>query len=172
MKLFLIFGNHQFPEEKFKKFKSDHIFFICESIKMCSKFNYHKKKLLFMLSSMRAFKENLEKRKYKLIYFKLDDNKSKNFFSSLETLIDDLKVNEISSFEVENKYLEMKMIKFLKLRKIHWNIIDSPMFINTKKEFNNYLKDSKKPLMANYYKQTRKKLNILIEKNGSPTGGK
>ena len=46
------------------------------------------------------------------------------------------------------------------------------MFINTKEEFSNYLKDSKKPLMANYYKQTRKKLNILMEKNGSPTGGK
>ena len=43
------------------------------------------------------------------------------------------------------------------------------MFINTKKDFVTYIKDSKKPLMANYYKQTRKKLNILIEKNGTPT---
>tara|TARA_B100001248_G_scaffold123954_1_gene93001 strand:- start:55239 stop:56573 length:1335 start_codon:yes stop_codon:yes gene_type:complete len=121
---------------------------------------------------MRAFKENLIKKKYKLNYFKLDDKKSQNFFSSLETLIEDLKINEISSFEVENKYLEKKIIKFLKFKKIHWNIIESPMFINTKEEFSNYLKDSKKPLMANYYKQTRKKLNILMEKNGSPTGGK
>ena len=172
MKLFLVFGNHLFPELEFKKYKNDHVFFMCESMQMCSKFNYHKKKLLFLLSSMRSFKENLINKKYNMNYFKLDDNKSENFFSRLESLIEKLKINEISSFDIENKYLEKKINKFLKYKKIHWNIIESPMFINTKKDFDTYIKDSKKPLMANYYKQTRKKLNILIEKNGAPTGGK
>ena len=54
MKLFLVFGNHLFPELEFKKYKNDHFFFMCESMQMCSKFNYHKKKLLFLLSSMRS----------------------------------------------------------------------------------------------------------------------
>ena len=48
MKLFMVFGNQLFPEVEFKKYKNDHVFFMCESMQMCSKFNYHKKKLLFM----------------------------------------------------------------------------------------------------------------------------
>ena len=43
MKLFMVFGNQLFPEVEFKKYKNDHVFFMCESMQMCSKFNYHNK---------------------------------------------------------------------------------------------------------------------------------
>ena len=54
-----------------------------------------------MLSSMRSFREDLINKKYNMNYFKLDDNKSENFFSRLESLIEKLKINEISSFDIE-----------------------------------------------------------------------
>ena len=46
------------------------------------------------------------------------------------------------------------------------------MFITTRKEFKSYLDKNKKPLMANFYKINRAKLNLLVEKDGKPRGGK
>ena len=45
------------------------------------------------------------------------------------------------------------------------------MFLNSREEFKQYLSKSKKPFMAVFYKETRKKMNILM--NGEdPVGGK
>ena len=45
------------------------------------------------------------------------------------------------------------------------------MFLNSRKEFKNYLNIAKKPLMANFYKIVRKKYNILMD-DDKPRGGK
>ncbi len=45
------------------------------------------------------------------------------------------------------------------------------MFLNSRDDFKEYLKDKKKPLMANYYKQSRVKFDLLVD-NGKPIGGK
>ncbi len=46
------------------------------------------------------------------------------------------------------------------------------MFLTSRDEFKNYLKNTKKPFMANFYKINRKKLNILMKKDGTPKGEK
>ena len=46
------------------------------------------------------------------------------------------------------------------------------MFLTSRVEFKNYLNKTKKPFMANFYKINRSKFNILMNKEGSPEGGK
>ena len=46
------------------------------------------------------------------------------------------------------------------------------MFKNSRDDFKNYLSKTKKPFMANFYKERRQKLNILMNKDGTPEGGK
>jgi deoxyribodipyrimidine photolyase-related protein len=46
------------------------------------------------------------------------------------------------------------------------------MFLDNRKDFKNYLSKTKKPFMARYYKEKRERLNILLNKDGSPEGGK
>jgi deoxyribodipyrimidine photolyase-related protein len=48
----------------------------------------------------------------------------------------------------------------------------TPMFLTPKKELMAMIKQQNKPFMAPFYKEQRKRLNILIEPNGKPTGGK
>ena len=68
-------------------------------------------------------------------------------------------------------HLKKKIIDFSKKNKIKLNIITSPMFLNTRDDFKKYLSKSKKPFMAVFYKDTRRKMNILM--NGEdPVGGK
>ena len=59
-----------------------------------------------------------------------------------------------------------------KKEKIKWNIIQTPMFLNSRDNFKKYLSKSKKPFMATFYKDTRRELNILMGKDGNPVGGK
>ena len=46
------------------------------------------------------------------------------------------------------------------------------MFLTSRMEFKKYLESTKKPFMANFYKINRSKTNILMNKNGTPKGGK
>ena len=41
------------------------------------------------------------------------------------------KIIEISSFEIEDKFFERKISQFLKKEKIKWNIVQTPMFLNS-----------------------------------------
>ena len=61
--------------------------------------------------------------------------------------------------------------QFLKKEKINWNVIQTPMFLNSRAEFKNYLSKSKKPFMATFYKDVRKKSGILMGSDGDPIGG-
>ena len=79
---------------------------------------------------------------------------------------------EISSFEIEDKFFEKKVQNFVKKNDLIWHQIKSPMFLNTREEFNNYLSKNKRPFMATFYKGTRQKLDILMKKDGTPEGGK
>ena len=45
------------------------------------------------------------------------------------------------------------------------------MFLNSRAEFKNYLSKSKKPFMATFYKDVRKKSGILMGSDGNPIGG-
>ena len=48
----------------------------------------------------------------------------------------------------------------------------SPMFLDSREDFKKYLTKTKKPFMAKYYKEKRERLNILLNKDGTPEGGK
>ena len=95
-----------------------------------------------------------------------------SYTDKLKKVLKAKKINEISSFEIEDKFLEKKISQFCKKEKIKWNIIQTPMFLKSRDSFKNYLSKSKKPFMAAFYKEIRKELNILIKRDGNPEGGK
>ena len=146
---------------------------MAEDYELCTYQKHHKQKILLFLSAMRSHADSLKKNKYKIEYKKIEDNDFKNnYFDKLLKTINQKKINELSSFEVEDKFFEEKLKKFFTKSKIKWNIIQTPMFLNSRNEFKNYLAKSKKPFMATFYKESRKKLGILMNKNGTPVGGK
>jgi deoxyribodipyrimidine photolyase-related protein len=146
---------------------------MAEDYELCTFQKHHKQKILLFLSAMRSYADTLKKNKYKIEYKKIEDKDFKNsYFDKILKIINKQKITEISSFEVEDKFFEEKLKRFFTKSKIKWNIIQTPMFLNSRKEFKNYLEKSKKPFMATFYKETRKKLGILMNDNGTPVGGK
>ena len=173
MKLFFILGNQLFPLKYVDRFKKDHSFYMAEDYELCTYEKHHKQKILLFLSSMRSYADMLKANKYKVEYSKIEDKDFKDtYFKKLKIIIDQKKITEISSFEVEDKFFEKKISQFLKKEKINWNIAQTPMFLNSRDEFKNYLVKSKKPFMATFYKEVRKKSGILMGADGNPIGGK
>ena len=173
MNLFFILGNQLFPLKYVDRFKKDHLFYMAEDYELCTYEKHHKQKILLFLSSMRSYGDKLKSNKYKIEYSKIEDKDfKKTYFEKLKKIIVKNKIIEISSFEVEDKFFEKKLKSFFIKSKIKWNIIQSPMFLNSRDEFKNYLSKSKKPFMATFYKEVRRKSGILMGADGTPIGGK
>ena len=130
---------------------------MAEDNELCTYEKHHKQKILLFLSSMRSHADFLKKNKFKIEYLKIEDKFFKDdYLKKLKKIINSKKITEITSFEIEDKFFEKKISQFLKKEKIKWNIIQTPMFLNSRNEFKNYLVNSKKPFMATFYKEVRK----------------
>ena len=145
--------------------------FMAEDYGLCTFQKHHKLKLILFLSSMRSYADELKKNKFKINYYDLNKDFKVSYEKKLEKFIYKNKINELISFEIEDKFFEKKISLLTKKLKINWKIVSSPMFLNSRDEFKNYLSKTKKPFMANFYKIARAKTDILMEK-GKPKGGK
>ena len=168
--LFLILGNQLFPHKYLRKYK-DSTIFMCESFDLCTFQKHHKLKLILFLSSMRSYADELKKNKFKVNYIDLKKDFKISYEKKLENFIKKNKFEELISFEIEDKFFEKKISTLCKKNKIKLTFIQSPMFLNSRDEFKNYLSKTKKPFMANFYKIARAKTDILME-NNKPKGGK
>ncbi len=171
-KLFLILGNQLFNPKYLEKYH-DHNFFLAEDYGLCTYERHHKHKILLFLSAMRSYRDELKKKKFEVSYIGIEDKIFKESYENkIMKVVNDLKIKEVSIFEIEDKNFELRLKDlFLKL-KIKFNYLKSPMFLNSRRDFKNYLLSTKKPFMANFYKKQRINHKILIDSNGKPTGGK
>ena len=126
--LFVILGNQLFHPKELKKLGCEEVF-MAEDYGLCTYEKHHKLKLYFYLTSMREYKDELESASIKVNYFKLEERKKEEEYSSF--LIKFLKKQEISSiniFEIEDKPFEKSLIDALISSKMSINTYDSPMF--------------------------------------------
>tara|TARA_Y100001970_G_C14246547_1_gene868683 strand:- start:2994 stop:4472 length:1479 start_codon:yes stop_codon:yes gene_type:complete len=171
MKLFLILGNQLFNPKYLKQF-TDYTFYMSEDNGLCTYQKHHKLKILLFLSAMRSYRDELKSRGLKVIYNDCRKKFKISFEKKLANIIKEKKIKEVNFFEIEDIFFEKKLKNFFKKNKILFKEIESPMFLTSRVEFKNYLNKTKKPFMANFYKINRSKFNILMNKEGSPEGGK
>ena len=75
-------------------------------------------------------------------------------------------------YEIEDKDFEKRIITFFDNQNISIKFISSPMFLVKREDFSELCGKSSSPQMAHFYKNVRKKLNILIDECQKPVGGK
>ena len=171
MKLFIVLGNQLFSPRYLNEFK-DHIIFMAEDYGLCTFEKHHKLKILLFLSSMRSYRDELKSKNFNLIYKDINKDFKLSYEKKIEKVIKEKKIKEIAFFEIEDKFFEKRMLNLCKKNSIKINQIKSPMFLMDRQEFKNYLAKNKRPFMANFYKIVRTKMNLLMNKNGTPKGNK
>ena len=169
---FIILGNQLFNINYYEPYR-EYMFFMAEDYDLCTYQKHHKHKIIFFLSSMRTFKDELEENNFEVFYKKANDEDFMiSYEKKLEKFIKKNNIIEINFFEIEDKVLELRIISFLKINKIKYNCLNSPMFLCTRSEFKDYLLKNKKPFLANFYKMQRIKYKILVDENNKPRYGK
>merc|ERR1711871_1632999 len=144
-KLFIILGNQLFNPKIYFNNIRQYDFFMCEDYGLCNYVKHHKLKLLHVLSAMRFYRDELIALGLKVNYRSIEeDNFRQEYLLKLKKTI------------IEKKFLTLREL-------VQVEILKSPMFLFSREEFNNTLKKNKKPMMANFYKFSRRKLNILME---------
>tara|TARA_B100000963_G_scaffold360567_1_gene391915 strand:- start:680 stop:2083 length:1404 start_codon:yes stop_codon:yes gene_type:complete len=145
---------------------------MAEDLGLCTFEKHHKLKILLFLSSMRSFRDELKSKNFNILYKDLSKDFELSYEKKLEKVIKEKKVKEITFFEIEDKFFEKRILNLGKKNSLKINQIKSPMFLMERQEFKNYLSKNKRPFMANFYKIVRTKMNLLMNKNGTPKGNK
>jgi len=170
--IFLIFGDNLFPIDYFQKFI--HLpFLMIEGPDLQTHFNYHKMRLVFLQSASRHKFYELTENGFNISRINLLDSALElSFCDRLKKFILDHQVKVIHSYGKEDKFFHEKLIKLFFELGIEYKTYKSPLFINSHEQFNDYLSHYKKPFMKTFYELSRKKFNVLVDKNLAPVGGK
>lgn len=175
MNALLILGNQLFSLDHLPKDitrESIHVF-MREDEELCRHYRIHKHKIIFFLSAMRNYADEIVEDVKSLTYQKLNpEEKSKRYEDHLLEFTKKNKIKKLYFYEIEDKFFEKRILECLKKNNIEFECLQSPMFLCSRQEFEDFSSKNKSLLMANFYKQQRKNLNLLIDEDGNPEGGK
>ena len=167
MILTLILGDQLF-DFSFLDPKKNSVAFMAEDFSLASRFKYHKQKIALFFSAMRHHRVSLEKKGTRVIYHELN---TKSFEEKLFDAVKKEKTKKLVHFEIADQFMEERIASFCKEQKMERDILPSPGFLQSKKDFGNYLETFKKPFMKTFYENWRKKSGVLM-KNNLPLGGR
>ena len=172
-RLALIFGNCLFPDHRTLGIDNNTLFFMAEDYGLCNQYKYHKHKLVLLLCAMRSHRDKIAEC-HKIEYFEL--NKS-NMHSSFEdkitnTLKKNDDIEELVTYEIENRKMRSRINNYCKKNAIKLTIKNSPGFLTTLDEFREYTNSHSRFFMNDFYIWQRKRLGILLTKEGKPEKGR
>ncbi|MCU0342519.1 MAG: cryptochrome/photolyase family protein [Ignavibacterium sp.] len=133
--------------------------------------NFHKKKLIFHRASMKAYEDYLTDQGYDVIYLQYSSFREDRRSNYLFVFFNKMRITTFHYADVTDFLLEKRiqnMAKDLSKRLVKY---PTPMFLTEEEFLNNYFSKKKSYLMAAFYIEQRKQLNILVE-DGKPIGGK
>ena len=167
MKIILVYPHQLFEKSiLFSKISKDQdrVFLVKDSLYF-TQYNFHKLKIELHERSMNFYKSFLE-----------EQGLTVNIVNQLSDIFDNYSVEKAFIYDVVDDYLERKITKTLQDQHIQLERLESPMFLTTNSELDDYLQTQKthkqKYFMRNFYVWQRRRLSILIEKDGEPMGGK
>lgn len=127
---------------------------------------FHAKKLILHRASMKRWTEG----KNDLTYLELPAEPTrtdllleKNVPKKIETLV---------YVDTADYLLERRLNRFADQRGLELKKLPSPMFLTPDEWMEDTMNGMKKPFMKTFYEAQRKRMNILLEKDESPVGGK
>lgn len=147
--------------------ENDHPIYLIEEYLFFKQYKFHKQKIAFHRASMMCYADQLKKKGRKIKYIDATDKQS-----DIRIFIAENKdIKSIHYIDPTDNWLEKRLEVFSN----HGELIKypSPQFLNTKKDNTHFFKPNKKFFFHTvFYKQQRKRLNLLLDEDGSPRGGK
>ncbi|KPH14742.1 cryptochrome/photolyase family protein [Chryseobacterium sp. ERMR1:04] len=157
-----------FPHQLFKDtdyLDKDQPIFLVEEFLLFRQYAFHKQKIALHRASMKFYEDYLIKSGFRVHYIE-----STSELSDVQNLIINLekeKYQKIIITDVCDNWLE----KRIRQTKLELDILDTPLFINTRDDLKDYFEGKEFYHQTDFYKQQRISRNILMIA-GKPMGGK
>ena len=146
--------------------KSADVILMCEVMNEANYVKHHKKKIAFLFSAMRHFANSLEADGYNVRYTKLGDaNNSGSFAGEIARVKQEQNFKKI----IVTHPGEYRVLQ--ELKSVGAEILEDDRFLCNSHEFAEWADSRKQVTMEYFYREMRKKYNILMEA-GNPIGGK
>jgi len=171
-KILIILGNQLFPIKEIEKTGCNTIF-MKEDLGLATNHLHHKLKLLMFFSAMREYRDHLVDNGYDVLYHSISDSSfSKSFISVFDQTVLDNKIDTVNFFEIVDKPFSETFFSYTQKSNVKFIQHSSPMFIFKKENFLELINQNRTIRMGSFYKSARIKLNILIDNDKNPIGGK
>ncbi len=137
----------------------DHLYF--------RQYNFHKKKLLLHRASMKFYQQYLQDKNYTVKYIDAFSQ-----LSALNNLFQQLRIDkivEVNYCDTADYLLERRLKRYGNKNHIQLNKFDSPGFLNSQRDLQNYFGKTDHYFLHDFYKHERNRLSVLIKDN-KPVG--
>jgi deoxyribodipyrimidine photolyase-related protein len=172
-KLTLILGNQLFPEwleDGPLGGNRDADVLMIEDLGIARQYRYHRKRLLHTFVAMRSFRDRLVTQGFRVRYFELPESATRSFWDRVSDHLQGKSGLRVA--RNPDRGFMQALDAFCRERKINLEILPCPSFLSQDRHFDAHLDKNGKPFMKRFYEQERKRLNILIDRDGGPAGGK
>ena len=130
---------------------------------------FHKQKIMLHYLSIRSFVEKLNVIGYDASIIDKNSLLSPNYYDSF---LMENRISTVHYLELHDFILNKRLLSSLTRLNINNYHYDTPGFINGKDDIKNYFTNKKKYFFTSFYQEQRKKLNILLNEDSKPLGGK
>lgn len=161
-----------YPHQLFKDnpaLKQADVAYLTEEPLLFTQFAFHKQKLVLHRASMKVYQKELEKRGFKTRYVEsaeIDDT------ADIGKLLAGEKITDVIYADPIDDWLGHRLARSLKRSGIAGTMVDSPMFVNSSKEIEDYFVGRASYSMAKFYQRERERRKILMTADGKPVGGR
>ena len=163
----LILGNQLLKDHPALKEYSDAPIIMIEADDLCRKLNYHKHKLIFVLASMREYRDVLSDSGRQVMY--REHSPDSKFKDVLKDIISDNDITQLAWMQTSDRSPTENLMELCDDLEIKSKVLDNKQFLLTHDEFNEWFSSQKSPLMENFYRWHRKRTGYLME-GSSPVG--
>ena len=133
-----------------------------------SQYSFHKQKILFHRDSMKNYCNYLIEKGLKVIYVDSYEHQS-----DIRVFLKKTKAKQINIYDPVDNWLEKRILSVCKEKNIEIKFHENSLFINKKDELLPFFSPTKKKLyQTSFYKNQRDKLNVLLNQEKKPVGGK
>jgi deoxyribodipyrimidine photolyase-related protein len=168
----LILGDQLNIKHSWFKDVDDHVTYCLFEMRQETDYiKHHIQKVIGVFAAMRQFSEVLKSKGHKVEYLKINDN------SNTQSLVENLKFfikktsAECFEYVLPDEYrLDKQLVEFCESINIKTKAVSSEHFYTTRSDLSRFFKGKKQYLMENFYRDMRKKHNILMIA-GQPEGG-
>lgn len=156
-----------FPTQLFSNLNHlTEIVYLIEEPRYFTDFKFHKLKLAYHRATMKKYYDKLVNKKYNIKY--VDFSKVSNlFYSSLNNKYDEITIINPGDLKLEDKLKKIFGKKLVILDNINWLVK-----INELNNIKKLIFKNNKYSHEEFYKYQRKKLDLLVDENNKPVGGK